>query len=435
MNAVGWLRRNAVSGNLTARVLALSALTGASLLVAHSLGAEGVGALSLLRVLPWLVGLLSGCGLYGAAPYFLSGVSRADAAYRTTFPTMAVGAGALGAAAWLLAAPLVGPRLFPQLPAAAVLLAGSTVLTQLLETTAKACSQGIGDLPGSNRIIVLEEALFVPAFAALAAAGMDRYLAIVVALALGDVIDAGQGWVRLYRRGFFAGSRPSVGHVRAVAGYGIRSQLSSVALLMNARLDFIIVAALVGPNALGIYAVASRYAELLRMPGLAMNYVLYPRYARSPKQRAHREATRTARRVGLLPAVLAVPMALLAPAVIPFAYGRGFDAAVVPAYALLAGLSVCGVSGIVTAFLFACGRPGLSSLAQGVGLVVTVVLDLTLIPRYGITGAAVASTSAYLTTTFVLLALFRHAGKHVDSAPESTDTDNARVLRSKEAFT
>ena len=41
------------------------------------------------------------------------------------------------------------------------------------------------------------------------------------------------------------------------------------------------------------------------------------------------------------------------------------------------------------------GRPGLPSILAGVAIVVTVVLDVLLIPPFGAVGAAVASTCAY----------------------------------------
>ncbi len=393
--------------NLVARLGALAALTVASLLVARSLGPAGVGALSLLRVLPWLVGVLLGGGLYGAAPYFLSGPGRDDPAYRSTFPVMAAAAGIVGAWLWVLAAPLLHARLFPQMTTAVVALAGATVLTQLFESTAKACSQGTRDLHGANRIIVLEELAFVPLFAGLLLAGVESYLAMVLALVGGDLVTGGQGWLRLRARGFLAGSRPDLLHARRIVTFGIRAEVGSVVLLLNARLDFAIVGALVGPSALGVYAVASRYAELLRLPGLALNYVLYPSYARAGGATAAGRAREAARRVGWVPAAAAVPMALLAPVVLPWAFGPQFRAAVVPAWILLAGLAGSGVSGIFAAFLSAGGRPGLASAAFGAGLVVTVALDLTLIPRYGVVGAACASSVAYLTATAFLVACFR----------------------------
>ena len=77
-----------------------------------------------------------------------------------------------------------------------------------------------------------------------------------------------------------------------------------------------------------------------------------------------------------------------------------------PAQILLVGLVAEGIGGIVTPYLYGEGRPGLNSLAMGAGLVVTVVLDVLLIPRFQAVGAAVASSSAYIMTTAVLLLVF-----------------------------
>jgi O-antigen/teichoic acid export membrane protein len=407
-----WARLTTAGGaaagrNLVARTVALAALTLSSLVVARTLGPAGVGALSLLRVLPWLVGVLLGGGLYGAAPYFLSGPGRTDPAYRSTFPSMAAVAGVVGTVLWVAAAPALQGWLFPQMSTAVLALAGLTVLTQLSESTAKACSQGTGDLRGANRIIVLEELLFAPFYACLLLAGVDPYLAIVLALLAGDVVTSGLGWVRLRGHGFFADSRPDLAHARRIVGFGVRAEMGSIALLLNARLDFAIVASLVGPSALGVYAVASRYAELLRLPGLALNYVLYPSYAGQDREVSADSAREAVRRLGWVPAALAVPMALLAPVLLPVAFGPQFRAAVVPAWILLAGLAGTGVVAVFAAFLTGDGRPGLVSAAFGAGLVVTVALDLLLIPRYGVVGASWASTAAYLTTTAVVVACFR----------------------------
>ncbi len=398
----------AISANLAARIGALAALWVASLLVARTGGPAAVGTLALLRVLPWFTGLLLSCGLYGAAPFFLSGPGRAEPRYRSTLVAMAVAAGVVGAALWAAASPLIGPGLLQELSPMLVLAAGIMVPTQLLETAAKACSQGFDDLAGSNRIIVLEELLFVPFYGLLVAAGASPYVAMIIALPLGDVCNATQGWIRLWRRGYFRGAgRPSPRLARNVAAYGTRAELNSITLLLNGRLDFIIVTALVGPAALGIYAVASRIAELVRLPALAINYVLYPAYARLGGHAAKVEARTALRRTWWVPAALAVPVAVAAPVLLPLVYGPAFRAATIPAWILLVGMAGGSVYGVLSAFLSGIGRPGLTSIAQAAGLVVTVALDLALIPHLGIIGAATASTFAYLTTAGVLFVCFR----------------------------
>jgi O-antigen/teichoic acid export membrane protein len=416
-----------VGANLRARVLALLALTVTSLVVARTSGATGVGELTLFRVLPWLTGLALSNGVYAAAPYFLSGPDRGEPRYRATIPAMALAAGVVGGIVWVAASPLTADTLFPGVSRVLVAAAGLSVLTQLVESTGKACSQGSGDWTGSNRVIVLEELLFLPWYALLLGSGMSPAAAIVFALPLGDVSTTIPTWIRLARRGYFTGAWPvSLRLARNVSRYGLRAEVGSIMQTLNARLDFTIVAALLGPKAVGIYAISSRYAELLRLPSLALNYVLLPTYARGGAPAAAEEAHRALRRLWWTPLAAALPMALLAPLVLPLAYGADFRASAGPAYILLAGLSGGVVTAIATAYLAGTGRPGLASAGVGAGLVVTVLLDILLIPRWHVMGAAAASTTAYLTTALVLIVLFRKVSRANDPAPAAA---SARALQ------
>jgi O-antigen/teichoic acid export membrane protein len=120
-------------------------------------------------------------------------------------------------------------------------------------------------------------------------------------------------------------------------------------------------------------------------------------------------------------AVAALPVALLTSPVMRLLYGAQFGPAVTPARVLLAGMLLAGGSGIASAYLYGRGTPGLNSIVLGAGLVITVVLDLLLIPRFGALGAAVASTAAYLSTdallVYLLLRLTRLPRQRGNRAP------------------
>ena len=62
-----------LTANVAARVVALASLSAATVLVARAGGPKLLGELTLLRVLPGLIGVLVGCGLPSAAPFFLAG--------------------------------------------------------------------------------------------------------------------------------------------------------------------------------------------------------------------------------------------------------------------------------------------------------------------------------------------------------------------------
>lgn len=407
----------AILSNVGARVGALVSLAAATALVAWAGGPAAVGVYTLARVLPGLVGVVLSSGLPGAVPYFLAGPERDDPRLRPTLMAMAIGGGLLGTLLWMVASPLLAHKLLHGLGLPLVMLTGATVLAQLLVATAKACSQGSQDMRGANWVILNEELMFLPAYGALWALGMSGMANAIWSLLLADIATLMLGWWRLSRRGFFrSAGRPSWRLARRVGSYGWRGQLGGVIVLLNLRLDFILLAFLTSPAVLGIYAVASKFAELVKVPGMALAYVLYPRYARDGAATAVEKAKMAMPRAGALTAASILPLALLAGLVIPAMYGSRFGGAILPAEIILVGLILDGVGGVVTGLLYGSGRPGLNSVAMAVGLVVTVVLDLLLIPRWQATGAAAASAAAYMATNLALLWAFARV-RAADPAP------------------
>jgi len=399
-------------GNVGARFGALVSLALATLLVARTGGPTAVGIYTLARVVPGLVGVVMAVGLPSSVTYFLAGARRTDRRLPLTIVAMAVLAGAVGTGIWTAASPLIGTALFPDLPVNLVIVIGATVGAQLLVATAKSCSQGSDDMRGANRVILNEELMFLPAYGLLWVAGVHGYTAAVVGLLLADVATLVPAWLRLARRDFFRGAKPpSLSLARDIAGYGLRAQVGGVILLLNLRLDFILLNLLVGPAVLGIYAIASKSAELIKVPGMALTYVLYPQYAKDGRARATLAVRRLLPKAAVFSAVGVLVLAAATPFVIPLAYGEEFAPAIIPAEIILLGLTLEGVTGLVSGFLYGVGRPGLNSWAMGAGLAVTIALDLVLIPPFGATGAAVASAVAYMVTTVALFAFFRQIAR------------------------
>lgn len=403
LKSLSTLRRSALTGNFAALVGALVSLTAATLIVARVGGPAAVGDYALLRVMPWLLAVLVSGGLAAATPWFLAGPTREDPRIKTTLVAMAVASALVSLLLWTLASPLLRGAFFRDLTTVVVAWAGLKCVSRLFVITAKASSQGTNDLRGTNHAIVLEEFLFIPGYAGALLVGLRGGGAVIAALIVADVLTGAVAWQRLLRRRYFKGvGRPSLALAKEVYVFGLRGQVGSLMYLVNLRLDFMIVDLLAGPSILGIYAVASKFAELVRLLPISFEWVLYPRFARQTPAEAWARAAWLIPRAAGATAVAAVPLAFLAQPVIPFFYGHAFAGAVWPTRLLLIGLSVEGASGVITAYLFGRGRPGLNSIATFGGVMVTVGLDLLLIPRFSLIGASVASIAAYLTTTSLL---------------------------------
>jgi lipopolysaccharide/colanic/teichoic acid biosynthesis glycosyltransferase len=402
------LSRNAMT-NLGAQTGALAAVSLASLLVARTGGPAVVGEYTLIRVLPWLFGVIFSCGLPTAAAFFLAGERGQDPRVRPTVTLMAGAGAGLGSLVWLACAVPFHHLFFRQMPVSLVLVMTVLVTTQLWTVTAKACCQGSGDIPGANLVIVAEELWFVFVYPiVLLTVGYEGATSVLIALIASGALALLTGLLRLRQRGYFTGwGRSSPALAKKMLAFGGRGQLGNMLWLMNLRFDFILLGALAGPAVLGIYAVASKVAELMRLAPTAINYVLYSRFAHLPAGQASAEARHLLPRATALTLALTPLVAAAAVIGLPIVYGNAFRAAVTPAEIIIIGLSVEGAAAVSSAYLVGRGHPGLNSIGMGVGATITVTLDVILIPRYGALGGAITSAVAYLVTTLVLVLLTR----------------------------
>ncbi|HEY2041948.1 MAG TPA: polysaccharide biosynthesis C-terminal domain-containing protein [Jatrophihabitans sp.] len=399
--------RRVFAGNVAARLAALLALAAATVMVARVGGPDLVGGFTLLRVLPGLAGVLAAAGLPGAAPFFLSS-RQSDRALRPTLVLLTLGGAILGTFGWLALTPILHPVFFSTWSIGITVACGAAVFSQLFVAVGKSLLQGEGDFPGANIAIVAEEAVYLPVYGVLIFGG-NGLGPVLIALVATDILVAAGIAERLRRVGFFRDwSRPSRALAKEVGGYGTRGQLGGLMSLINLRLDVAILGAMAGPGILGVYAIASKYAELLRLPGLAVTYVLYPVFSRNGSVAATERTRALIPRAFWLSVAAAVPLALGAGLILPALYGKSFDGAIHPTWILLCGLLGEGVAGLITAYLYGIGRPGLNSLAVGAGVLVTIAGDLALIPHFGVIGASIASAAAYLATTVTLVICFRH---------------------------
>jgi O-antigen/teichoic acid export membrane protein len=416
----GRLRRRLlalVAGNMAGRIGALGSLGVATILVARIGGPKLVGAFTLVRILPGLLCQLSSAGLPGAAPYFLARDSYDQSRVRPTLAWLTVIGAVLGGVGWLALSPLAYLVFFKSFGIWITIAAAAPSFTQGFVSVGKGLLQGTDDQPGASLAIAVEEFVFVPIYLVLLT-GWYGPGALITGLVLADVAAA--AWIarRLATRGFFRGwGRPDRRLGRTIAGYGVRGYVGQLIDLLQLRFDMALLGALAGPKVLGVYTVASKFAELVQLPGLAVNYVLYPDFAKEDRGKATR---RTARLI--LPALgvsvlAAVPLALIAGTALPWIFGNVFDDAVVPTYIRLAGVVTFGVTGLIMAYLYGVGRPGAASAGQGLGLVVVVVLGAILIPRHGAVGAAIATSVSFVTTTAALLAWFQHVRKTAAREP------------------
>jgi O-antigen/teichoic acid export membrane protein len=109
---------------------------------------------------------------------------------------------------------------------------------------------------------------------------------------------------------------------------------------------------------------------------------------------------------------VAVGAALMVP-IVPFArwwisllFGEEFAESATPFVILLLGCIPFVASIVLASSLAGINRLDVNLRASGAGLTATVLLDILLIPKWGLEGAAVASATSYLVTTGMVVASY-----------------------------
>ena len=178
--------------------------------------------------------------------------------------------------------------------------------------------------------------------------------------------------------------------------YGMRGYPGTVADFATLRMDQLLLGGLASSTAIGLYFVAVRLSEITAMLASSVGDAVMPEVAAAKhSERADNLLARSLRLTVYTHLLVLLPLWLAAPHILRFVYGESFLAAGGTLRILLVASVVLTAGGIAISGLNGFGHPGLATIARLASAVVTVIALLTLLPRYGIAGAAVASLMGY----------------------------------------
>lgn len=402
-----------VAGTVVAKFVALGATAIQTVLTARFLGPEGRGVVAVVVLISSTAALLLGSGLTGSTIFHVASrrsEPREAAGLSVAFVFVACGLSLL--VALVLRSLGLLDNIFPGIPTALVALGVAGVPVIVLNNQLRSILQGMNRIRAANVVAVAEPIATVVLTGSVLAVIGARPAAVAAAILTAAALGAGIAMHRL--RLPAAAYRPSLpkGKMRSLWQYGRRAHLANTLQFLNYRLDVLIVNALLGPVAVGLYTISTRLAELLWQVPDAMSFVLLPRS--SARGQVVDTATARAYKVTLLATVgSAILLAAAGQDLIRILFGSEFSASYLPMLLLLPGAILLGQAKVLSSSIAGRGFPHYNSYIAGAGLVVTVILDITLIPRIGIAGAAVATTSSYVVISVLTHVVYTRIGNNL----------------------
>jgi O-antigen/teichoic acid export membrane protein len=194
--------------------------------------------------------------------------------------------------------------------------------------------------------------------------------------------------------------------------FGGKAYVGGITGIFHQRLDQVLLAAFFPAAELGLYSVAVSSSSAIDTIGFAFRTVAAPQIAQHAKiPDKFRELRQTFTKFAVTAGSGAALLALVFPILIPFVYGRPFRGSVTCAELLLLAQLLYTTKSLLTSAAEAFGDSWLGSKAELLGFVPTTVFLVSLLPKFGIVGAALAVLGGCSIQLSVMMAGFSRMKK------------------------
>lgn len=177
---------------------------------------------------------------------------------------------------------------------------------------------------------------------------------------------------------------------------GLPFMVLGVLFLINSRLDVVMLGTLRGPSEAGVYAVVSRGAAFVTLLAAAANLVLAPRIADLHRTANHVSmqhlVTASAMRVLLLSLPIIFVLIAAADVLLRFLYGGVYVTGAAALRILVLGHLTTVLTSITSTVANMTGHERLTLYSVGISVFINLLLNLALIPAFGINGSAIATS-------------------------------------------
>lgn len=385
--------------SLTGTIVAVVFVTMNSILTARILGPEQKGLYTLLHTTILLSVALASLKLGLSQAYFRKEYSLNEIASNTVFLTVTTGILTVVLAAAGIY--VFYSDIYSEVAVALIFVVLCAVPLKVFAVNMRTMINADYDIPRSTIVQVSKPILFFVSFSSLALLHKANLTTAIYCVFFSIAGMALLGLYLLIKRGF---SKFTLNKslLKPMVSFSLKTHIGQMFKFMQYRFDIFLVAYFLSPREVGVYSIALALAEILWRIPRAANNVLLPRLRGESDRRSAELTARLNRIIFFFTLCCMLPLALLVDWVILIMYGEEYLDAANVVIVLLPGVLALSVFKLMTPNLIMGGRAWTFSFSVFCSVVIMVVLDLYLIPAYGIIGAGIASSAGYITASLIV---------------------------------
>lgn len=185
-------------------------------------------------------------------------------------------------------------------------------------------------------------------------------------------------------------------YFKDILGYGSKVYLGTVFSFLHFRADQFMINIFMNPLVVGFYAIAVKFSEGIWLLSTSAATVIFPKVTWETNAKSLKEFTPlVCRNVLFVTLIISIPLFSFSDWVIKLFYSDKFLESVQPFQILLIGTIAFSGWRILAYDIYARGKPMLNTWITGFSAVLNIILNIIYIPKFGIAGAAWATTISF----------------------------------------
>ncbi len=375
-----------------------------SIIIARSLGPKNKGIYSLVTMLPALIITLFNLGIGKAITYYLSKKIYCKSVILFNNIFLSIIAGFFGMCIYIITIIFFRQNILPNVPEGYLFLTLILIPLGFIKTNILYYYLGLNKIKAYNIIPIINSFLFL------------IFLLILVKVLKLGIIGCISGAIlsssivlviSLYYAKKITGKisfKINNDVCKKILKYGLQIQMGGIISFLNYRIDIFLINIILGPTQVGFYTLSVGLVEKLSIITHVISALLFPKIAGEKDiQRKNNITPTITRNVFWIVSFIAIVLFFLCRWIILILYSEAYLPSVRPLQALLIGTIAISISSILWQDIAARGYPMLNNYIDLIVLAINIILNLLWIPKYGITGAAWASTFSYTFSLFCRL--------------------------------
>ncbi len=408
-----------VTETFATRTLLLGIGMFTSILISRSLGPEGRGQYAVILVVAGIGIQFGNLGLHASNTYYVAQKRQLLSSLFINSLWVSFGLGSVGAfLAWIFFS--IRPDLSP-LQGLPLILALVSIPFGLAYLLMQQLLVGIQDIRTYNLVELFIKFLNVSLCGIVIAAHLTRvetiYIPSLLALFMGCL------WiVKKLKLNFTVPARPSLPLFKENIQYGFKAYTAAFFSFLALKVSLLMVNSSLGAEQAGYYSISTTMADLVYMLPVVIGIILFPKLTEMENKVIK---WNLANQIIFLTAGIMIPViliaALFAKPVVNILYGAEFLPAVPAFLWLMPAIFLLSVNTIYMNYFASIGMPLITVYSPATAALLNISLNMLMIPRWGLRGAAIASIFSYGTMLLLsILYISRHKKRSIGDEPSSS---------------